>query len=125
MKLLEGKSAIVTGASRGIGRCIALEYAKQGASLVLNASRASDALSEAAEEVRGLLTLSPKFAALCRRMLAGGSGGFREFELALRGALLAGAAAGASEVLSALDGELEAPPCGECGSDSRQRSGRW
>ena len=34
MKLLEGKSAIVTGASRGIGRCIALEYAKQGASLV-------------------------------------------------------------------------------------------
>ena len=54
MKLLEGKSAIVTGASRGIGRCIALEYAKQGASLVLNASRASDALSEAAAEIRGL-----------------------------------------------------------------------
>ena len=77
-----------------------------------------------AEEVRGLLTLSPKFAALCRRMLAGGSGGFREFELALRGALLAGAAAGASEVLSALDGELEAPPCGECGSARRRRGTR-
>ena len=77
-----------------------------------------------AEEVRGLLTLSPKFAALCRRMLAGGSGGFREFELALRGALLAGAAAGASEVLSALDGELEAPPCGRCGSARRRRGTR-
>ena len=54
MKLLEGKSAIVTGASRGIGRCIALEYAKQGASLVLNATRASDALSETAAQIRGL-----------------------------------------------------------------------
>ena len=77
-----------------------------------------------AEEVRGLLTLSPKFAALCRRMLAGGSGGFREFELALRGALLAGAAAGASAVLSALDGELEAPSCGRCGSARRRRGTR-
>ena len=54
MKLLEGKSAIVTGASRGIGRSIALEYARQGASVVLNASRASDALSAAAAEIRKL-----------------------------------------------------------------------
>ena len=54
MKLLEGKSAIVTGASRGIGRSIALEYARQGASVVLNASRASDALSAAAAEIREL-----------------------------------------------------------------------
>ncbi len=52
MKLLEGKSAIVTGASRGIGRSVALEYARHGASLVLNASRASDALDEAAAAVR-------------------------------------------------------------------------
>ena len=54
MRLLEGKSAIVTGASRGIGRSIAVEYARQGASLVLNASRASDALSETAAQVRAL-----------------------------------------------------------------------
>ena len=54
MKLLEGKSAIVTGASRGIGRSIALEYARQGASVVLNASRASGALSAAAAEIREL-----------------------------------------------------------------------
>ena len=56
MKLLDGKSAIVTGGSRGIGRSIALEYARQGASLVLNASRASDALTETAEAIRGLGT---------------------------------------------------------------------
>ena len=54
MKLLEGKSAIVTGASRGIGRSIALEYAKQGASLVLNASRVSGALAETVALVRDL-----------------------------------------------------------------------
>ena len=76
-----------------------------------------------AELVQLLLTSSPAFAALCRRMLLGGSG-FREFELDLRAALLAGAAAGASEVLSSLDGELEAPPCGECGSARRRRGTR-
>ena len=56
MKLLDGKSAIVTGGSRGIGRAIALEYARQGASLVLNASRASGALTETAEAIRGMGT---------------------------------------------------------------------
>ena len=53
-KLLDGKSAIVTGASRGIGRAIALEYARQGARLVLNASRMSEPLAETAAMVRGL-----------------------------------------------------------------------
>jgi len=38
MKRFEGKTALVTGASRGIGREIALQYAKEGSNLVLCAT---------------------------------------------------------------------------------------
>ena len=50
---LEGKVAIVTGGSRGIGRAIALEYAKAGADIVV-ASRKLDACKDAAEEIENL-----------------------------------------------------------------------
>jgi NAD(P)-dependent dehydrogenase (short-subunit alcohol dehydrogenase family) len=42
MKSLEGKVALVTGASRGIGRAISIGLAQQGASLVLAARTISD-----------------------------------------------------------------------------------
>jgi 3-oxoacyl-[acyl-carrier protein] reductase len=50
MKSLEGKVAIVTGASRGIGRAIALRLASDGASLVLCA-RGETLLNQAARQI--------------------------------------------------------------------------
>ena len=35
MKLLEGKTAIVTGAARGIGKAVALAFAREGANVAV------------------------------------------------------------------------------------------
>ena len=34
--MLKGKCAVITGASRGIGKCIAKKFAKEGANVVIN-----------------------------------------------------------------------------------------
>lgn len=49
---LEGKVAIVTGAARGIGRAIALKFAREGADLILG--DIEEAAGEVVEEVRRL-----------------------------------------------------------------------
>ncbi len=53
MSQLEAKKAIVTGASRGIGRAIAVEYARQGADVAVLA-RNEELLNEVADEIRAL-----------------------------------------------------------------------
>ncbi|RSK51690.1 3-oxoacyl-[acyl-carrier-protein] reductase [Bacillus canaveralius] len=51
---LEGKAALVTGASRGIGREIALELARQGASVAVNYSGSEARANEVVDEIRAL-----------------------------------------------------------------------
>lgn len=53
MSILKGKIAIVTGASRGIGKAISIALAEHGVNLALN-SRSIDSLKETLEEVTAL-----------------------------------------------------------------------
>ena len=50
--MLEGKVVLITGASRGLGRALALAYAEGGAKLVLN-SRSEGSLNPVAKEAGG------------------------------------------------------------------------
>jgi NAD(P)-dependent dehydrogenase (short-subunit alcohol dehydrogenase family) len=51
MGLLDGKVAIVTGASKGIGRALGLRFAREGARVVC-AARSADLVKETAEQVQ-------------------------------------------------------------------------
>jgi 3-oxoacyl-[acyl-carrier protein] reductase len=51
---IRGKTALVTGASRGIGRAIALEFAAQGAQRLLLVARNRQQLEEVAAEIEAI-----------------------------------------------------------------------
>ncbi|MCT4616354.1 MAG: 3-oxoacyl-[acyl-carrier-protein] reductase [Marinifilaceae bacterium] len=69
MKLLEGKTAIITGASRGIGKTVAIEFAKQGANIAFTdlfyneQTKATEAeLAEFGVKVKAYASDASKFA---------------------------------------------------------------
>ena len=70
MNRFEGKKALVTGASRGIGECVANRFAAEGASLYLAADGTQDELENVARECEA----------------AGGRAAFGVFDLAEEGA---------------------------------------
>ncbi len=54
MKLLQGKNALITGASRGIGRGIAIEMAKQGANIAFTYLSSPEKAAELEKELEAL-----------------------------------------------------------------------
>ncbi len=54
MKLLEGKTALVTGAARGIGKALALRFAQEGANIAFTDLEINDAAKETEKEIAAL-----------------------------------------------------------------------
>lgn len=54
MERLEGKIALVTGATRGIGKAIAIELIKEGATVILNYSKDDLSAEETLKEIEAL-----------------------------------------------------------------------
>ena len=68
MKLLEGKTAVVTGANRGIGRAIALKFAHQGANIAFTDLAIDDNTKSLEAEITSLGVKGKGFASDASKM---------------------------------------------------------
>jgi 3-oxoacyl-[acyl-carrier protein] reductase len=84
---LQGKTALITGASRGIGRGIALAFAREGADVAINYRRDREAAESAADAVRELGRRAEIYpadvaeAAAVERMVADAARDFADFDV--------------------------------------------
>ena len=85
-RALEGKGIIVTGATRGIGRAIALELARQGANVAFNYARSAELAGTLEEELKAaggkVLAFQTDVADLkgAREMVAAAKGAFGKID---------------------------------------------
>lgn len=63
MKLLEGKTALVTGAARGIGKAIALKYASEGANIAFTDLSLNESAEQTVKELEALGVKAKGYAA--------------------------------------------------------------
>src|SRR5262249_43809036 len=91
---LQGKVALVTGASRGIGRAIALGLAAEGAQVAINYVSRPDAAAEVQAAIRGLgreglpVQADVAVAADVTRMMAQITGHFGQIDVLVNNATL-------------------------------------
>lgn len=62
MKLLEGKTAVITGAARGIGKAIAMRFAAEGCNIAFTDLEINDAAKETEKELTALGVKAKGFA---------------------------------------------------------------
>ena len=84
MGKLEGRNALITGASTGIGRAVAVRFAAEGANVVINYNRSADE----AEQTRAMSQAARKGAA-GRELVIQGDVGSEDDVLRMFGAALA------------------------------------
>lgn len=89
---LEGKAAIVTGASRGVGAATAMALARQGCSVLINYAQSTEAAEEVLTGVQGLGVEAVLFQGdvaddgVCRAMVDAAVSAFRRLDVLVNNA---------------------------------------